>query len=80
MRQHQCEKIDILKIDIEGSEKELFESDYETWLPKVTTLIIELHDRMREGSSLSFFRALTKYNFRLAVKGENLICTIKEKL
>ncbi|MDR1681209.1 MAG: FkbM family methyltransferase, partial [Prevotellaceae bacterium] len=29
MRQHQCEKIDILKIDIEGSEKELFESDYE---------------------------------------------------
>jgi FkbM family methyltransferase len=74
MRQQQCETIDILKIDIEGSEKELFASGYETWLPKVKTLVIELHDRMREGASLSFFRALTKYNFSLEIKGENLVC------
>ncbi|MDR3350474.1 MAG: FkbM family methyltransferase [Prevotellaceae bacterium] len=77
MRQQVFEKIDILKIDIEGSEKELFESGYDAWLPKVKTLIIELHDRMREGAALSFFKALTKYNFRLAVKGENLICFMK---
>jgi FkbM family methyltransferase len=77
MHQQRCEKIDILKIDIEGSEKELFESNYDAWLPKVKTLVIELHDRMREGAALSFFKALTKYNFRLAVKGENLICFLK---
>jgi FkbM family methyltransferase len=77
MRQQQCEKIDILKIDIEGSEKELFASNYETWLPKVTLLIVELHDRMREGAALSFFKAITKYNFRLAIKGENIVCFIK---
>jgi FkbM family methyltransferase len=77
MRQQQCNGIDILKIDIEGSEKELFESDYETWLPKVKTLVIELHDRMREGAALSFFRALTKYDFTLEIKGENIVCFIK---
>jgi FkbM family methyltransferase len=77
MRQHQCNEIDILKIDIESSEKELFESNYETWLPKVKTLVIELHDRMREGASLSFFRALTHYNFTLEIKGENLVCFLK---
>ena len=77
MRQQQCNEIDILKIDIEGSEKELFESNYETWLPKVKTLVIELHDRMREGAALSFFRALTNYHFRLAINGENIICFLK---
>lgn len=77
MRQQQCEKIDILKIDIEGSEKELFERHYETWLPKVKTLVIELHDRMREGAALSFFKALTKYNFKLAIKGENIVCFLQ---
>jgi FkbM family methyltransferase len=78
MRRQQCGQIDILKIDIEGSEKELFESNYETWLPKVSVLIIELHDRMREGASLSFFKALTNYNFKLAIKGENIVCFIKK--
>ena len=77
MRQQQCDAIDILKIDIEGSEKELFESGYDTWLPKVSTLVIELHDRMREGAALSFFRALTNYNFRLAIKDENIVCFFK---
>jgi FkbM family methyltransferase len=77
MRQQQCEKIDILKIDIEGSEKELFENNYDAWLPKVKTLVIELHDRMREGAALSFFKALTKYNFRLDIKGENIVCFLK---
>jgi FkbM family methyltransferase len=76
MQQYQCDEIDILKIDIEGSEKELFESNYENWLPKVKILIIELHDRMREGAALSFFKAITKYNFNLSMRGENIICRI----
>jgi FkbM family methyltransferase len=77
MEREQVSTIDILKIDIEGSEKELFESGYEDWLPKVKTIVIELHDRMRENASLSFFRALCKYNFSLEIKGENLVCFIK---
>ena len=55
--------IDILKLDIEGSEKEVFESNVETWLPKTRVLIIELHDRMKPGCSRAVFNAIGKYDF-----------------
>lgn len=41
--------VDIFKIDIEGAEKELFSSNYEKWLEKTNVIIIELHDRFRDG-------------------------------
>lgn len=69
-------KIDVLKIDIEGSEKELFESNYD-WMKKVDHIIIEFHDRMKPGCSKSFFKALLDYDFEISFKGENLLCTMK---
>lgn len=77
MQQQQVNHIDILKIDIEGAEKELFDSNYQTWLPKVKVIVIELHDRMREGTAASFFKALANYNYTLEIKGENLVCFLK---
>lgn len=74
---HDIKQIDILKIDIEGSEIELFASNYERWLPMTKMIIIELHDWMREGCSMQFFSTLVKYNFELSHKGENLICYLK---
>lgn len=74
MLQNDIETIDILKIDIEGSEKELFESDYDYWLPRTKVIIIELHDRLRKGASQSFFSALVKYKFETVVKGQNIFC------
>lgn len=71
------ETIDILKIDIEGSEKELFEKDFEKWLPITKMIIIELHDNMRPSASRSFFKAITNYNFSLSIRGENIICTFQ---
>lgn len=71
------EVIDLLKIDIEGSEKVLFGSNYESWLPRVKCLVIELHDRMLPGCSKSVFTALCNYNFSCFTKGENL-CFINE--
>lgn len=65
--------IDLLKIDIEGSEKVVFESNYESWLPLVKVLIIELHDRMVPGASTAVFKAINKYNFSFDIKGENLV-------
>lgn len=65
--------IDILKIDIEGSEKYLFEKNYENWLPRVKCLIIELHDFMNEGCSDAVYSAMNKYNFSSYKKGENII-------
>lgn len=70
-------EIDILKMDIEGSEREVFASNYEAWLPGTKTILIELHDTMRRGCSTAFFQALSKYNFTFDVrgKGKTVICT-----
>ncbi len=73
MNEYNWETIDLVKIDIEGYEKELFEKNIESWLPYVRCLIIELHDRMKEGCSKSFFNAISKYDFSYFHKGENLV-------
>lgn len=65
--------IDILKMDIEGSEKEIFSADVANWLPRTRCLIIELHDRMKPGCSNVVFTALAPYAFEFAIKGENLV-------
>lgn len=73
VQKYQINSIDILKIDIEGSEKEVFTSDVEKWLPLTKCLIIELHDRMKNGCSQTVFKALANYNFECSIKGENLV-------
>lgn len=67
------ETIDILKLDIEGSEIEIFSSNFESWLGKVKMLIIELHDRLRPKCSEIFFNAIKKYDFSVGQSGENLV-------
>lgn len=71
MEEKKWKTIDILKLDIEGSEKNVFEKNYESWLPAVKILIIELHDRMNPACSETVFKALGNYNFSKATKGEN---------
>ena len=68
----QVKTIDILKIDIEGSEKELFSGNYESWLPKVRSIIIELHDWFRPGCAASFFKAISMFDYTMSFKGENI--------
>ncbi len=67
------EYIDILKIDIEGSEKEIFETGFEDWLPFSKIIIIETHDRFKKGSSKAVLNAISSYNFSLEISGENLV-------
>ena len=67
-------EIDLLKVDIEGAEKEVFGApDVDEWLSKVKILAIELHDRMKRGCSYEFFKAISKYHWFFAFRGENLI-------
>ncbi|ENX56505.1 MULTISPECIES: FkbM family methyltransferase [Acinetobacter] len=54
LSKYNLDKIDILKIDIEGAEKEVF-FDTSTWINQVDALIVELHDRIKEGCSRSFY-------------------------
>jgi FkbM family methyltransferase len=67
------ERINILKLDIEGTEKELFEDNYRNWIHLVDVLIIELHDRFKPGCALAFYSAIEKYNFNQYSKGDNLV-------
>lgn len=68
------DEIDLLKIDVEGAEKEIFSApDVDDWLPKVNVLVIELHDRMKRGCSYAFFKAVSKYQWYFTLRGENLI-------
>ncbi len=69
--------IDVLKLDIEGAEKELFEHDAQQWLPYIKTLVIELHDRFKPGCSKSLFTALQSHTYDLSIQGELLIINLK---
>ena len=75
LRESGFKYIDILKLDIEGAEKEIFseEGNYQEWLPFVKVLIIELHDRMKRDCSHNFFRAVSWYKSFFVHSGENLI-------
>lgn len=64
---------DIVKLDVEGSEKEIFTENYQDWLPKTKVLIIELHDRLKKGCSKTVFSTINQYNFSMSVAGENLV-------
>ena len=48
--------IDILKIDIEGAEKEVLEHSA-PWIDKVNVIMLELHDHLKPGCSHAFWRA-----------------------
>lgn len=75
MEKYKIQQIDILKLDIETSEKEIFREGYEKWLPKVKMIIIELHDWMEPGCSKPFFEAINKtfHNYSYSSSGENTI-------
>ena len=51
------DRIDILKMDIEGSERSLFTANTE-WLTRVGVLLIEIHDRMWNGCSRAVWSAV----------------------
>ena len=71
MRDYHIDHIDLLKIDIEGAEREVFGKPGE-WLNRVGIIAIELHDRLRPGCSRAFYNATNRFEVE-AHKGENVI-------
>jgi FkbM family methyltransferase len=65
-------RIDILKLDIEGAEKEVFSANSRPWLDITRILIIELHDRYRPGCTKAFFGALQEYDYKAYFFHENI--------
>lgn len=69
MRDHGLDFIDVLKVDIEGAEKEVF-ADASNWIEKVGIIIIELHENWSLDCNRNFYNA-TK-SFEIGWKqGEN---------
>ena len=75
---YNVQTIDILKIDIEGAEKELFTHNHESWLPKVRCIVIELHDSFRPGCATAFFKAISNREFSMFCKGEDIVITFND--
>ncbi len=73
MKEQGIEHIDILKIDIEGAEREIFK-DPSSWILKVDSLIIELHERMKPGCNRSFYNGSNDFDNEWQ-QGENVYLT-----
>jgi FkbM family methyltransferase len=75
IKKHNFPQIDLLKLDIEGAEKELFEDHYRDWLSVTKVLVIELHENVKEGCTKTLFQAInnTWKNYHLWQTGENLV-------
>ena len=75
---YNLEKIDVLKIDIEGAEKEVF-SNASSWIDKVESIIIELHERMKAGCNRSFYCGSNGFDNEWT-QGENVYLSRKDYL
>jgi FkbM family methyltransferase len=65
------EFVDILKIDIEGSEKEVFESS-EKWIDRIGMIMAELHDILKPGCTVAFQEATTSFQ-KESFNGETVV-------
>jgi len=72
MKTQGLETIDVLKMDIEGAEKEVFQSS-STWIDKVNLLLIELHDHYKPGCSEAFYEATKNFQPEAVMKGETIL-------
>jgi FkbM family methyltransferase len=75
LKRFQPPEIDILKLDIEGSEFEVFSNNTWSWIQKVKVLIFECPDNDRPGTTMVIFDALKQWNlkYRCFVSGENIV-------
>jgi FkbM family methyltransferase len=70
MQDYGIDYVDLLKVDIEGAEKEVFESS-SAWIDRVGAIAIELHDEIKLGCSRAFRDATRDFVHELR-KGETI--------
>ncbi len=71
------EKIDILKVDIEGAEMQLFSANTE-WLNQVDCILIEVHDSLIPGASSQIKYWAESYGFSVTPFGEGFAMVKKD--
>jgi len=78
-KEFNLDRIDLLKVDVEGSEKEIFHSG-DAWLPFVDVICIELHDRFKVGCSRSFYRAVEDFPIEIRRNEDVLVARSDSRL
>jgi FkbM family methyltransferase len=78
MKDYECSEVDILKIDIEGAEKEVFK-DTSAWIGNINSIIVELHDSTKSGCSRSFYNGSNGFDYEWS-QGESVILSRKDYL
>jgi FkbM family methyltransferase len=73
------DRIQVLKVDVEGSEKEIF-STADSWISSVDAICIELHDRFKIGCSRSFFMAVQDFPIELHRNEDVLVARADSQL
>ncbi|MDX5445415.1 MAG: FkbM family methyltransferase [Zoogloeaceae bacterium] len=65
----------IAKLDVEGSEAQIFSGNSD-WIALFPLIVIELHDWMLPGKSVSrsFYRHILELDFDIVTRGENTFC------
>ena len=79
IKEYDLERIDLLKVDVEGSEKEIF-GDASAWISMVDTICIELHDRFKSGCSRSFFGAVDEFPIEMRRNEDVLVARAGSQL
>ena len=74
MARARIDRISLLKIDIEGAEKDLFSAKDLSWMDRVDRIAIELHDHIRPGAGQVFFEALRRDAWNIEVFHGVLMC------
>lgn len=80
LKEHRFTQIDFLKMNIEGSEKEIFSENFASWLPNTKAMLIELHDGKNAGCSKAVFSAVDKFDFAVAETAPYGVLFVKEKV
>jgi FkbM family methyltransferase len=81
MARHQANLIDILKLDVEGAERELLsDGSCDEWLGRTNVMFIELHDRIVPGCAAALERAVQRHSFVRQPVGQNLLLVREPQL
>jgi FkbM family methyltransferase len=70
LRQFAAPRVDLLKVDIEGGEREVFRDTQSPWLATVAVVAIEIHEQAAPGSEAAVAQALPPSRFARAQHGD----------
>jgi len=69
MKMFDLEYIDLIKIDIEGSEYEIFKNDSDIWIEKTKIVAVEIHESLKPGAT-KLIHSTLQDKFEMSTLGE----------